>query len=229
MNSSKRMKPAAADTANGLQGIDQRLVTTTIDPTNNPKPVRLQAPDISGESDYDYFVARPDTIDHHESETADPLVAFRECAADFAWFYRSGLLVEKAHAVDCAQRHAELWGVVDVCGQDAVQAEIAAAFISAEQPDEIMATDCAAQILQRWEMADPRDQWKFTGETPPTEIIRNSDISAKPTNAPKYCTPQSTIDAFWYVVGLRDQERFKAWLADHPQDAPFLLKLMEGK
>jgi hypothetical protein len=44
---------------------------------------------------------------------------------------------------------------------------------------------------------------------------------------PPYRTAASTIDAFWYVVGLRDQERFKAWLADHPQDAPFLLKLLE--
>jgi hypothetical protein len=50
-----------------------------------------------------------------------------------------------------------------------------------------------------------------------------------PTDKPPYRTPQSTIDAFWYVVGRRDQERFKAWLADHPQDAPFLLKLLEGK
>jgi hypothetical protein len=44
-----------------------------------------------------------------------------------------------------------------------------------------------------------------------------------------YRTPQATIDAFWYVVGLGDPERFKAWLAARPDDAPFLLKLLEGK
>lgn len=44
-----------------------------------------------------------------------------------------------------------------------------------------------------------------------------------------YRTPQSTIDAFWYVVSLCDPERLNAWLDDHPQDAPFLLKLLEGK
>jgi hypothetical protein len=40
---------------------------------------------------------------------------------------------------------------------------------------------------------------------------------------------QSTIDTFWYLIALRDQARLKAWLADHPYDAPFLLKLLEGK
>ena len=29
-------------------------------------------------------------------------------------------------------------------------------------------------------------------------------------------TPASTVAAFWYVVSLRDPERFKAWLRDHP-------------
>jgi hypothetical protein len=47
--------------------------------------------------------------------------------------------------------------------------------------------------------------------------------------SPAYCTAASTIDAFWYVVGLRDSERFKAWLVGRPEDAPFLLKLIEGK
>jgi hypothetical protein len=45
----------------------------------------------------------------------------------------------------------------------------------------------------------------------------------------RHRTAASTIHAFWWVVGLRDQERFKAWLADHPYDAPFLLKLLESK
>jgi hypothetical protein len=76
-------------------------------------------------------------------------------------------------------------------------------------------------IVTRWELADPRDRWKHTGEPPPKASDRST---ARPE---PYRTPQSTIDAFWYVVGLRDPERFKAWLRDHPEDAPFLLKLLE--
>ena len=44
-----------------------------------------------------------------------------------------------------------------------------------------------------------------------------------------YRTAASTIDAFWYLVRLRDPGRLKAWLADHPQDASTLLKLLENK
>ena len=44
-----------------------------------------------------------------------------------------------------------------------------------------------------------------------------------------YRTAASTIDAFWYLVRLRDPVRLKTWLADHPQDAPTLLKLLENK
>jgi hypothetical protein len=161
-------------------------------------------------------------IKQHQS--ALPLEIFRECAEDYAWFYQSGLL-EKADAVDCAQRHAELWGVVDLYGQDAVQAEMAAAFTSAEP----MSTDCAAQILWRWEMADPRDRCKWTGEAPPSEIVRNSDISAKPAHAPQpYCTPQATIDAFKYIVSLGDREHLARWLAQHPLDAPELHKIWKN-
>ena len=44
-----------------------------------------------------------------------------------------------------------------------------------------------------------------------------------------YQTADSTIDAFKYLVRLNDPERLKAWLADRPQDAPTLLKLLESK
>jgi hypothetical protein len=43
-------------------------------------------------------------------------------------------VLKKADAVDCVQRHAELWGVVDLYGQDAVQAEMAAAFSGRSAP-----------------------------------------------------------------------------------------------
>jgi hypothetical protein len=44
-----------------------------------------------------------------------------------------------------------------------------------------------------------------------------------------YRTAASTIDAFWYLVRLRDPGRLKAWLADRPQEAPTLLQLLESK
>jgi hypothetical protein len=88
----------------------------------------------------------------------------------------------------------------------------------------------AADLVADWEGADPRDAWRHPGEQPPRASVRNSDISPKPASATRpYRTPQATIDAFWYVVSLCDPERLKAWLDDHPQDAPFLLKLLESK
>jgi hypothetical protein len=50
-----------------------------------------------------------------------------------------------------------------------------------------------------------------------------------PREPEPYRPAQSTVDAFWFVVGLRDPERFKVWLADRPKDAPFLLELLETK
>jgi hypothetical protein len=50
-----------------------------------------------------------------------------------------------------------------------------------------------------------------------------------PREPEPYRPAQSTVDAFWYVVSLSDPERFKAWLADRPKDAPFLLQLLETK
>src|SRR3984893_15426030 len=85
----------------------------------------------------------------------------------------------------------------------------------------------AAEIVRRWELADPRDRWKHTGEPPPTERVRNSDIGARSAPASRpHRTPQATIDAFWYVVSLKDPDRLSAWLRDHPRDTARLLKLL---
>jgi hypothetical protein len=46
---------------------------------------------------------------------------------------------------------------------------------------------------------------------------------------PQYRTPQSTIDAFMYVVRLNDQPRLLRWLREHPKDADYLEKLLEEK
>ena len=44
-----------------------------------------------------------------------------------------------------------------------------------------------------------------------------------------YQTPQSTIDAFWYLVRLNDPARLKAWLQDRPQDRQTLRNLYEER
>jgi hypothetical protein len=48
-----------------------------------------------------------------------------------------------------------------------------------------------------------------------------------PAVAQRYRTPQSTIEAFKFVVSLGEPDRLEAWLLNHPQDAPTLLKLLE--
>jgi hypothetical protein len=44
-----------------------------------------------------------------------------------------------------------------------------------------------------------------------------------------YRTPQSTVDAFFYVVSLDDPARLAGWLADHPRDKAFLRQILENK
>jgi hypothetical protein len=84
-------------------------------------------------------------------------------------------------------------------------------------------------IVQRWELADPRDRWHHTGETPPAAGVRNSDIGGNPENATRSYRPAaSTIAAFRLVVAAGDLRRLKVWLADRPKDAPLLLDLLES-
>jgi hypothetical protein len=53
-------------------------------------------------------------------------------------------------------------------------------------------------------------------------------VTAAPEPRP-YRTPQATIDAFWYVVGLDDPDYLAAWLAKHPADTPHLLKIWKAR
>jgi hypothetical protein len=81
----------------------------------------------------------------------------------------------------------------------------------------------AAALVKQWELLDPRDAWRHTGEPPPA----TSDIpSARPE---PYRTPQSVVDAFLHVVRLGDADYLSRWLAQHPADAPHLLKIWERK
>jgi hypothetical protein len=83
-----------------------------------------------------------------------------------------------------------------------------------ERRAELRRQEEVAAILARWDAMDAID--------PPAK--------APPLRKPEpYRTPQSTIDAFWYVVGLNDPDRLKAWLLNHPKDAPHLHKLWKAK
>lgn len=44
-----------------------------------------------------------------------------------------------------------------------------------------------------------------------------------------YQTAASTIDAFWYVVSLNDEDHLEAWLKDHMRDAPYLYGLFKAR
>jgi hypothetical protein len=87
----------------------------------------------------------------------------------------------------------------------------------------------ADDIVTCWELADPRDAWRHTGEAPPPENFRNSDIQGAAGKPPQYRTPQSVVDAFWYVVQTQDPASIGAWLADHPSDKTYLRKILEQK
>jgi hypothetical protein len=82
-----------------------------------------------------------------------------------------------------------------------------------ERRAELRRQEDIAAILARWEAQDA---------LAPCEPL-------PPREPEPYRPAQSTIQAFWFVVGLRDPERFKAWLADRPKDAPFLLQLLETR
>lgn len=180
--------------------------------------------------------------------------AFAALCGDRAALVRDKALTI-AEAGDELQGIARLSGFADRAGQDRVQrimseAFAAVALLPAPTADpgpcqlcgftidqhqgegqlcpEVLHAD-AFEILRRWEMADPRDAWRHTGEPPPPEHVRNSDISPRPNKPQHYRTPEATRNAFWFVVGQADPERLKAWLADHPRDARFLIKLLESK
>jgi hypothetical protein len=80
----------------------------------------------------------------------------------------------------------------------------------------------AADIVRRWELADPRDRWKHTGEQPARAV-------GNPATVQPYRTPQATIDAFWYVVRLDNPDYLARWLCDHKSDAAHLLKIWKSK
>jgi hypothetical protein len=81
----------------------------------------------------------------------------------------------------------------------------------------------AFDLVRGWELADPRDRWKHTGEAPPK-------ISAAPRARRKpYELFEVVEQAFWYVVRDGDAEYLRRWLARHPLDAPHLMEIWKRK
>jgi hypothetical protein len=131
-------------------------------------------------------------------------------------------------AIDKLESDAERNGLIKAIGQVTVQSIMAIAFAAAPQlpdepdPDELndlLEADFAlkaAERVKRWEAADPRDNGSGAPNLPPS----------KPE---PYRPAESTISAFWYVVGLNDLDYLKAWLRNHPAEAPALRKLLESK
>jgi hypothetical protein len=85
---------------------------------------------------------------------------------------------------------------------------------------EIYLSACA--LVREWEMDDPRDRWRHTGEPRPDPIVS--------LRRPEPYHPwQSTVDAFRLLTAAGDLGRLREWLADRPKDAPYLLSLLEGQ
>jgi hypothetical protein len=81
---------------------------------------------------------------------------------------------------------------------------------------------CAADLVRQWEMTDPRDRWRHTGEAPPK-------ISNAPPRRPEpYRPAESTVQAFLYVA-THEPDKLKTWLARHPDDAPALHQIWKAK
>ncbi|MEK9281188.1 hypothetical protein MTR72_16460 [Bradyrhizobium sp. ISRA442] len=144
---------------------------------------------------------------------------FVEVCGQQAWFFSEGW-IDLHTAVDNLQRLAELWGLIEEVGQDAIQALMADAF--APMPE--LPSGYAAQLLMRFELDDERDRWKWTGELPPKPEPQTELPPRKP-----YQTPQSTIDAFLHVARSESTEYLTDWLTRHPLDAPHLHKLWKAK
>jgi hypothetical protein len=91
-----------------------------------------------------------------------------------------------------------------------------------ERRAELRREEEMAAMLMQWELADPRDRWRHTGEPKP---VIPPDLARQEPYAP----PQSTVDAFWVVLDRGDPQALAAWLADHPLDGSHLHQLWRAK
>ncbi|MEH2546652.1 hypothetical protein V1283_003297 [Bradyrhizobium sp. AZCC 2262] len=148
----------------------------------------------------------------------DAATEFAECCGYQRWFVDEGW-VNIQTAVDNLQLLAECAGYVDELGQDECQRLMSEAFAPAVE----LPSDYARQLVMQWELNDPRDSWRWTGELPPKPEPQPEWPARRP-----YKTPEATINAFNYVMALGDPDRLAAWLRNHPDDAPALLDTLEA-
>jgi hypothetical protein len=121
-------------------------------------------------------------------------------------------LISLHTAVDHLQSLSERWHLVALHGQDAIQAEMALAFMSADLMEE---------------KYDPLNYfWQILGQWEADYAKRSKPAKAKPK---LYEPPESTVQAFWYVVRQNDESYLTCWLAEHPKDASYLKSLLEAK
>jgi hypothetical protein len=148
--------------------------------------------------------------------SANLLEVFRERCWARAMLVREGLATLQ-DSVDALQNAAVAYGLVpDDRAQDEIQAILEEAFAIVHAGDDeryLLQRQAAdvARMIERWEAAD--------GKRP----------HAAPVQKSPYRIPQSTIDAFWYVVRQGSADDVRRWLVRHPIEAPHLRKLWEAK
>lgn len=127
-------------------------------------------------------------------------------------------------AVDELQAIASLTGLVAAIGQDKVQEIISGSPpLVPDLTDEIEAEIRlrAGAMVRQWELDDPRDRWRHTGEAKP--VIRPTPVRREP-----YAPPASTLAAFRHVERNESPDYLTRWLANHPADAPALYKIWKA-
>jgi hypothetical protein len=151
-----------------------------------------------------------------EPASANLLEVFRERCWARAMLVREGLATLQ-DSVDALQNAAVAYGLVpDNRAQGEIQRimEEAFAIVHAGEDEKYLLQRQAADLarmIERWEAADAKQPKPLQESKTP------------------HRTPRATVDAFWYVVRLRDPKRLQEWLNNHPEDAPFLRAQLRGK
>jgi hypothetical protein len=142
---------------------------------------------------------QPALQENASTKTFPFIEVFRDQCELHARLHAQGLL-SKPTAVDHLQWLAETWHLVELHGQDAIQAMMARPFA--------------------------RIRYSLVSDDAPDPVRPN--IEPKPPRR-SYSTPKSTVDAFWHVARNENTEYLTKWLRDRPLDAPHLQKLWKQK
>lgn len=125
--------------------------------------------------------SKQQSSDRRFVQPVDPIVVLEERAEAIALLAAHGMIPRNEDVVDAAERFAE-----DVRPEATETAQ--SGFMSTELPQMwprengvsneienvcgIEEEDDHALLIKRWEMQDPRDRWKHTGEPPPTARLQ---------------------------------------------------------